>query len=866
MATGTAADANSQTATTGSFVAALVTGCITVGVCLLFWLVFHNRKSLIRVFQPRTYLAPKEKRPEVLPGQPISWWRRVFSLDDSEVLQANGPDAYFFLRYVKIFGFYMLVPYFVLTFAALLPASAVKPNMGKTGLNQFTFGNVPDSNLNRHLAHFFITIILVLYTLYLIWHEYNHLMDIRLRWLKANSASLKSRTIMMVNVPESMYSAAAIKELASNVGLSGGVDDPRTSLATEGGASASGAAKEFGATNGSAITNVWLAKKVKPLEKVYDDRNKECLRLEGGVGKLLKRALKNERKKKTPVAKGQYNEEGGTLPDRYVLPKKQPKWKQGFLGLFGKKLNLETSPLWIKEKNEEIERLRQDEYPDGNVAFVRFQTQDQAHFFARNVKKGNKRLRLLETSIEMYPDDIIWNNVGISGPQRKARVAVSWALTIGLIIIWTIPVAFVGMVSNIDAMCKQASWLAWICKIPGAALGIIKGVLPSALLAVLYMLLPIVLRLFIKNEGQIRSSVVEYKLFTRYWLFWVIHGFLIVTLASGLISALSDLGGTINSVPTLLSSKLPDASIFFLTYILVANWAGSAKALARIMPFVMYQLRGFLAGGTPRKAFQQKFKLDSFQWSEIWPSVCLSICITIVYSIIQPFITIVCLVAVVLLYASYKYALIWTAAQNPTMETGGLYYVKALRTVFVSLYIELVCLAALFILSSRPDGSRSPSGVACGVILAVLCGIVAAFQFYIDWFRFPKDLIYYGIPKGSRIGGGSQTNLVAGADSTMDRAIDTEAKENLKEEGTVLSGEDQLAATHHFDHPALWKPQPVIWNAQDPTGLGQYETDYFNSVGVPSSTEYAHMNEKGEVDVDRSPPDEEWHDGGVQAV
>lgn len=847
-----AADANSEPATTGSFVAALVTGCITVGVCVLFWLVMHNRKSLVRVFQPRTVVAPDGKPAEPLPGQPVSWWRKVFSLDDTNVLEANGPDAYFFLRYLKIFGLYMLIPYLFFTFAALLPATAVKPNGGQDGLNMFVFGNVRSDQLDRHLAHFFIALILIFYTLYLIWHEYNHLMDIRLRWLRANSTSLKSRTVMLVNVPESMYSAAAIRELAGACGV-GGVDDPRTSLATDGGPStAQGALMEKSA---SAVTDVWLSQKVKPVEKVYDARNKECTRLEKGVGKLLKTALKNERKGKTPVAKGQFNEESADLPDRYVLPKKQPKWKQGFLGLFGNKLNLHSSPVWIKEKNDEIERLRQDTYPDGNVAFVRFQTQDQAHYFARYAKKGNKRLRLLESSIEVVPDDIIWNNVGISGPQRKARVAISWALTIGLIIVWAFPVAFVGIVSNVDALCEKAKWLAWICDIPGAALGIIKGVLPAALMALLYMLLPIVLRAMIKQEGQIRTSVVELRLFSRYWLFWVIHGFLIVTLASGLTSALSDLGNQLKSVPTLLATKLPNASIYFLTYVLTANWAAAAKSFARIVPTIMWQLRGILAGGTPRKAFEQKYKLESLQWSTTWPTLCLTICITIVYSIIQPIIVAVCLVATILLYGSYKYLLIWTAKQPPVMETGGLYYVKALRTVFVSLYLEQICLAALFILSSRPDGSRSPSGLACGVILAVTCGITALFQIYIDWFRFPKDLVYYGIPKGARIGGGSQTNLV---ENSADRAVYAEAQENLKEEAALAHEGDDQANRHHFDHPAMWKPMPIIWNAQDPLGLGQYETNYINSVGVPSSTEFAYMNEKGDLRVDRSPPDEDW--------
>jgi hypothetical protein len=61
------------------------------------------------------------------------------------------------------------------------------------------------------------------------------------------------------------------------------------------------------------------------------------------------------------------------------------------------------------------------------------------------------------------------------------------------------------------------------------------------------------------------SSDIELKLFTRFWLFPVIHFSIIVTLSSGLISALGSLGQTASSAPTLLARRLPGASIFFLT-------------------------------------------------------------------------------------------------------------------------------------------------------------------------------------------------------------------------------------------------------------------------------------------------------------
>lgn len=120
---------------------------------------------------------------------------------------------------------------------------------------------------------------------------------------------------------------------------------------------------------------------------------------------------------------------------------------------------------------------------------------------------------LIRGGVELVPEDIEWSNISMSPYERQIRTIVSWCLTVGLIIVWAIPVAFVGMVSNIDTLCANASWLAWVCTLPSPALAIIKGVLPPALLAVLFMLLPVVLRLMVKMQGEIRKRwVYVYRL------------------------------------------------------------------------------------------------------------------------------------------------------------------------------------------------------------------------------------------------------------------------------------------------------------------------------------------------------------------
>lgn len=96
-------------------------------------------------------------------------------------------------------------------------------------------------------------------------------------------------------------------------------------------------------------------------------------------------------------------------------------------------------------------------------------------------------------------------------------------------------------------------------------IGIIQGILPPVLLAVLFMLLPIVLRKMVVFEGKVRKSEVELELFTRFWLFQVIHGFLIMTIAGGLMNALKNIDKTLPELPTILATELPKSSTFFLT-------------------------------------------------------------------------------------------------------------------------------------------------------------------------------------------------------------------------------------------------------------------------------------------------------------
>lgn len=128
---------------------------------------------------------------------------------------------------------------------------------------------------------------------------------------------------------------------------------------------------------------------------------------------------------------------------------------------------------------------------------------------------------------------------------------------------------------------------------------------------------------------------------------------------------------------------------------------------------------------------------------------------------------------------------------------------------------------------------------------------IAVLQSYIDWFRFPESYLVFVHNTPSVPHSSSVEPKVGGTTDSPD--------------------EDAMAGPEHgntsgfhnraFDHPALWKKQPVIWVAADPQGLGALEVEQINAKGVEASLEYAVMNEKGAIDVQRSPPDEAWYEG-----
>lgn len=94
------------------------------------------------------------------------------------------------------------------------------------------------------------------------------------------------------------------------------------------------------------------------------------------------------------------------------------------------------------------------------------------------------------------------------------------------------------------------------------------------------------------------------------------------------------------------------------------------------------------------------------------------VAITFGYSIISPIINGLAFAAFALFYFLYKYLFTWVNNQPASSETGGLFFPKAINHIFVGLYVQQICLCALFFLAENEKSK--PSAIPEGALMVVL--------------------------------------------------------------------------------------------------------------------------------------------------
>ncbi|KAK9236754.1 hypothetical protein V1525DRAFT_362281 [Lipomyces kononenkoae] len=701
-----------------TFLSSLVASLIVFAVEL--WLFLVLRKRIRRVYEPKTYAVPKRQQIPPSGRGLLDWLVPTLFMPESEFIKKCGLDAYFFMRYLVMLIFIFFTAS-AIVLPVLLPINGANTSSGTaTGLDKLAWVNIGATDTSRYWAHLILAVVYIIFLCAVFYHEMAAYITMRQTYLTSPQHRLRASatTVLIRAVPQSLCDAEKIRAIFDV--LPGGV------------------------------RNVWINRNLQRLSDKITERDQAAARLENAETVLIQKASKAHQRqlRKAQKSKNKVAAEVGrietldgsetTMPiwQKYLKEKDRPKHKVSkfkyFPALPGFSKTVDTIE-WCREQlnelNVEIEEMQQDEkqYPLMNSCFIQFNNQIAAHMACQSLASESPQY-MVPRMVEIDPNDIIWTNMRIKWWEALLRSLLTLGATCGLIVGWAFPVAFVGIISQLSYLTSALPFLNFINDMGPAIKGIVSGILPPAALAGLMALLPVILRLFATQQGASTGVKVEEIVQSSYFSFLFVQIFLVVTIASSITTVIQQLYQNPTSIPGLLATNLPKSSNFFFSYLILQGLTVSAAALLRVAPLFMKMIVGPLVDVTARQKFKRLTTLSYVRWGTFYPIYTNLGAIGIVYTIISPLIMPMCLIAFSLFYIAYRYMFMYCNYNK--VDSGGLYFHRAINQLFTGVYVMELCLVGLFFLVR--DSDSRPSCTAQAIIMIVVFIFTAIYQFVLN--------------------------------------------------------------------------------------------------------------------------------------
>lgn len=651
---------STKSTSASQLLSSLIPNLVIFAVFMIIFIVLRKRQR--RVYEPRydVQTVPKDLKPEESPNGVFAWITDLLKRPHSYIVQHAGTDGYFFLRFLFEFCFISFLGCIIL-WPILFAINASNSN-GLKQLDMLTFANVKDKW--RFFAHIFLSWVFFGCIIFIIYRELVYYTTFRhaLQTTPLYDSMLSSRTLLLTEIPKAAMEEAEL----------------RTYFPT--------------------ATNVWYAREYKALEKLVKERTKLAKKYEGALSKVLTKAVKTRvkcQKKDLP-----FPEPADELNKYLKDGKKRPTHKLKFL--IGKKVDtLDYGVERLGELNKEINTAQLEHNTNTQLpsVFIEFPSQLEMQK-AYQAIPFNKEFKGTKRHVGLAPDDVIWENLSLTATKRRIKAIIANTVLTLTIIFWSIPVAVVGAISNINFLTDKLPWLKFINNMPDKIMGIITSLLPTILLAVLMSLVPPFIRKMGRVSGKITIQQVESYCQQWYFAFQAIQSFLVVTLASSAASAVTKIIENPTSVLNLLQTKLPKASNFYISYLCLYGLTFSSKLLLQMVALILAQFLGKILDKTPRSQWNRYTTLGQPSFSVLYPGFLFVALIALAYAMIAPLIMGFAAVTFLLIWVAYKYTFVYVLQPKKT-DARGRNYAMAMFQLFAALYLAEVTLTAMFVFSKN---------------------------------------------------------------------------------------------------------------------------------------------------------------------
>ncbi|KAE8444846.1 hypothetical protein EG329_014201 [Mollisiaceae sp. DMI_Dod_QoI] len=407
-----------------------------------------------------------------------------------------------------------------------------------------------------------------------------------------------------------------------------------------------------------------------------------------------------------------------------------PGWLPG-LPLINKKVD---TIYWCREElarlNMEIEMDQKDpeRFPLMNSAFIQFNHQVAAHMACQAVTHHVPK-HMAPRTVEISPNDVIWDNMSIKWWEAWVRTAVVFAVVFGMVVLWLIPVGWTASLAQIGTLAKTVSWLHWLTKLPSKVLDALAGVLPALFLSILLALVPTILNYLAFMQGAQTGVQKQRSVQNFYFGFLFVQVFLVVSISGGAFAALTSSATSITAIPDTLATQLPKASNYFFSYMILQSLSTSAGTLLQVVTLILWYLLPKILDNTARQKWTRNTTLPNVTWGTTFPVYTNFACIALIYSVVSPLIIVFAIITFTLFWVANRYNMLYVSRFK--LDTGGLLYPRAINQTFTGLYVMELCLVGLFFLVR--DEQDNATCVPQAIIMIISIFLTILYQILLNW-------------------------------------------------------------------------------------------------------------------------------------
>ncbi|CAL9738250.1 calcium permeable stress-gated cation channel 1 [Monosporozyma servazzii] len=401
------------------------------------------------------------------------------------------------------------------------------------------------------------------------------------------------------------------------------------------------------------------------------------------VETLLQQTAQNENSTPTEAE----IEEDNIIYSQIQLKDTRPKMKIGLWGIFGEEVDaIDYLEKELKATDTEILQARKHHYSATPTAFVTMDSVANAQMAAQAVL--DPRVHYFITRLAPAPHDIKWDHVCLSRKDRLTKIY-SVTVFIGMCSVFLIlPVSYLATLLNLKTISKFWPSLGRLLEENQWAQNIVTGLLPTYLFTLMNVVIPYFYEYLTGYQGFVSHSEEEISLVSKNFFYIFVNLFLVFTLAGTASNYWGYLSDT-TKIAYQLATSVKEFSLFYVDLIILQGIG--------MFPFKLL-LAGSLIGfplvkiqaKTPRQR-NEMYNPPIFNFGLQLPQPILILIITLIYSVMSTKIVASSLAYFVIGYYVYKYQLIYATDHLP--HSTGKVWPLIYRRIILGLLLSQLTMA-----------------------------------------------------------------------------------------------------------------------------------------------------------------------------